>query len=215
MPEYTFTDNEKIPVTISDGKHTSPVWIQQLWDDGEYASFIRNNGCGHCCAAMALNLRGIDVTPYEEFELCRRMWGVPDEKNGEYNYQSVSGITKVMRYFDVECEYFGVPHGKSLDAERHIKESLGNGKLVIFWSHPSDKLPDNPFSTGEHYVLAFGIDEENKIYVANSSNRVCKDGVQIVDADIIREVLFEGSEPKELTWGRADLKYTGGYVVIE
>ena len=214
MADYIFTNNEKIPAKISVDMSTSPVWIQQLWDEGEYASFIRYNGCGHCCAAMALSLKGIRITPHEEFELCRKMWGVPDEQNGEYNYQSVSGISKVMGNFGIKCEYFGVPKGKSRDAAKHIEDSLKDGKFVIFWSHPSEKLKDNPFSTGEHYVLAFGIDENGKVLIANSSNRTNKNGVQITDTETIEKALFEGSEPCDCTWGRADLKYTGGYVII-
>ena len=214
MAKYIFTDNEKIPAIITVGEYSSPVFIQQLWDEGEYASFIRYNGCGHCCAAMALNLCGVNITPYEEFLLCRKMWGVPDEQNGEYNYQSVSGISKVMGHFGIKCEHFGVPKGKSRDAAKHIEDSLKDGKLVIFWSHPSEKMKDNPFSTGEHYVLAFGIDENGKVLIANSSNRTNKNGVQITDIETVEKALYEGADPKDFTWGRADLASTGGYVII-
>lgn len=215
MAEFVFTDSQNIPAKITVGEHSSPIWIQQLWNDGEYASFIRNNGCGHCCAAMALNLRGVRITPYEEFELCRKMWGKPNEENGEYNYLSAAGISKVIRHFGISCDYFGVPCKKSSDAAKHIKDSLMDGKLVIFWSHPSQKLEDNPFSTGEHYVLAFGIEENGRILIANSSNKTNKNGIQITDAETLEKVLFEGAEPLDYTWGRADLGHTGGYVVIE
>lgn len=214
MSKYIFTDNEKIPAIITVGEYSSPVFIQQLWEDGEYASFIRNNGCGHCCASMALNLCGVNITPYEEFLLCRKMWGSPDEKNGEYNYQSVSGISKVINHFGVACEYFGIAKGKGHDAAMHIEESLKNGKLVIFWSHPSEKLSDNPFSTGEHYVLAFGIEENGNILIANSSNKITDKGVQTTDIGMVEKALYEGADPKDFTWGRDDLVSTGGYVVI-
>lgn len=214
MADYIFTNNEKIPARISVGMSVSPVWIQQLWDEGEYASFIRYNGCGHCCATMALNLKGIRITPHEEFELCRKMWGVPDEQNGEYNYQSVSGISKVINHFGVACEYFGIAKGKGHDAAMHIEESLKNGKLVIFWSHPSEKLSDNPFSTSEHYVLAFGIEENGNILIANSSNKITDKGVQTTDIGTVEKALYEGADPKNFTWGRDDLVSIGGYVVI-
>lgn len=38
---YTFTDNPEIPAAITKGENSSPVWIQQRWNEGEYASFIK------------------------------------------------------------------------------------------------------------------------------------------------------------------------------
>ena len=214
MSEYIFTNNESIPAVITVGDNSSPVWIQQRWNDGEYASFIRNNGCGHCCTAMVLNLCGTKIDPYEEYLLCRKMWGEPDTGKNEYHFQSVSGITKVIKSFDVPCEYFGIPAGESDNAARHIEKSLEDGRLVIFWSHPSDKLENNPFSMGEHYVLAFGINKDGKIMIANSSDRIPDaKGVQLTDRDTVSKVLYEGSMPLDFTWGRGDLKATGGYVV--
>ena len=97
----------------------------------------------------------------------------------------------------------------------HIMTSLLNKKQVIFWSHPTDEFPDNPFSPGEHYVIACGFDENGKIVVANSTNRVKGDGIQLVDIDIIKKSLHIASEPLDRTWGELDcLEKDAGYVVV-
>ncbi len=93
---YKFTGNKKIPAEITLNEHLTPVWIQQKWEIGDYAEYIRRNGCGHCCTAMALNLNGVKITPHEEFELCRRLWGESRmyEPFDEDNFISASGIVK-------------------------------------------------------------------------------------------------------------------------
>ncbi|MBR2330124.1 MAG: hypothetical protein IKA40_02645, partial [Clostridia bacterium] len=79
---YELTNGEKISCIAKVGKNSTPVWRQNRWDTGEYAFYVVHNGCGHCCAAMALQLRGISINPHEEYELCRRLWGAPNE-NGK------------------------------------------------------------------------------------------------------------------------------------
>lgn len=97
----------------------------------------------------------------------------------------------------------------------HILSSLSNGKQVIFWSHPTPEFPNNPFSTGEHYVMACGFDENGKIVVANSTNKVPCNGVQLVDAEQIKNSLFIASEPQDRTWGELDcLEKDAGYVIV-
>ncbi|MBQ8758363.1 MAG: C39 family peptidase [Clostridia bacterium] len=218
IPKYTLTANELTPAIVSLGKYSTPVWIQQNWQEGEYAVYIRNNGCGHCCTAMALNLCGIETTPYEEYLLCREKFGVPKQHGieTEENFHSVSGIVKIMAHYGIKAECFGVPQGESKKASEHIEAALKNGSLVIFWSHPGYKLPDNPFSPGEHYVLAVGIDEGGRILIANSSERSsAKDGIQFTNIETIGKALVEGCEPQDFTWGRHDLLHSGGYVVVE
>ena len=94
MVSYTFTGDENAPAIVSIGNKSTPVWIQQNWQDGEYAQYVRKNGCGHCCTAMALNLNGVKINPHEEFEHCRKMWGEPrmSEPINEDNFLSVKGI---------------------------------------------------------------------------------------------------------------------------
>lgn len=216
-PSYKYTNDVSVPAIITLGEHSTPVWIQQKWQDGEWAQFVQKNGCGHTCTAMVLNLNGININPHEEFALCRKMWGEPrmGEPLYEDNFISASGIVKVIKSFGIKAQAFGVPEGKTHEAAQHIENMLRKGKQVIFWSHPSDKLPDNPFSSGEHYVLAVGFTEDGMILIANSSEKAAvKDGIQTTDTDTIAKVLREGSEPMDFTWGRHDLVHSGGYVVV-
>ena len=216
-PSYKYTNDASVPAIITLGEHTTPVWIQQKWQEGEWAQFVQKNGCGHTCTAMVLNLNGININPHEEFALCRKLWGEPrmGEPLYEDNFISASGIVKVIESFGIKAQAFGVPEGKAHEEAQHIENMLREGKQVIFWSHPSDKLPDNPFSSGEHYVLAVGFTKDDKILIANSSEKAAvKDGIQTTDTDTIAKVLREGSEPMDFTWGRHDLVHSGGYVVV-
>ena len=210
---YEFINDKNIPAIIKKDGFSSPVWIQQRWQNGKYVKFVQKNGCGHCCTAMALNLHGIYIDPNKEFTLCRELWGKPDESINEYNFMSVRGIVKILSHFEVSAEAFGVSDAKK--SAEHIYNELKDGNTVIFWSHPSEKLEPNPFSTGEHYVLAVGISDEG-IVVANSSNKAITDnGIQTVDIDTIEKSLFVGTDPKDFTWGRTPCCHSGGYVIIK
>ena len=215
---YNFTDNEKIPAIISANGNSTLVWLQSEWDSGEYVDFINKNGCGHCCTAMVLNLHGIKINPHEEFSLCRQLWGEPRMGAPLYedNFISASGIVKILKNFGIEARAFGVQNGKCNECAKHIQKELSDGKQVILWSHPADKLSHNPFSTGDHYVLLAGICENGKILVANSSVKGDTDkGIQYTDIYTIKSVLLEGCEPDDtFTWGRYDLCRSGGYVVV-
>ena len=213
---YSFTQNPKAPSVINKGKFSTPVWIQQEWTDGEYVGYIVHNGCGHCCTAMALNLCGVEIDPYEEYLLCRKMWGAPrqDAPTFEENYLSATGIEKVINSLGVPAKAYGVEKDKTKQSAEHILGSLADGKVVILWSHPSQKLADNPFSPGEHWILLCGLCDDGKILVANSSIRGKADrGVQFSDIETIEKVLFEGSEINDYTWGRLNLSGGGAYVV--
>lgn len=122
---YREENNELIPVCVSLGEMQTPVWLQQRWEAGEYAIYVRKNGCGHCCAAMALNMHGVKIDPHEEYELCVKLWGHPKidghEKQG--NFQSVDGIAKVIRHFGIAAESFGVPDRESAIQKEHPKRA--------------------------------------------------------------------------------------------
>ena len=213
---FEFTQNPKAPSVITKGKFSTPVWIQGEWTEGEYAKYIVQNGCGHCCTAMALNLCGVAITPYEEYLLCRKMWGEPryNEPFCEENYMSATGIERIISDFGIFAKAYGIENGKTHEAAEQIRHELQKGRLVIIWSHPSQKLLDNPFSPGEHYVLLCGIDDGGKILVANSSIRGKADrGIQYTDIETVEKVLFEGAKISGYTWGRHDLKGGGAYVV--
>lgn len=211
---YDLVSSDLTPCIVRIGGHSTPVWRQNRWTSGQYQEFIRKNGCGHCCTAMALRLHGIYMDPHEEFTLCRQLWGEP-QKDREFpqdNLQSVSGITKILRHHGVTAEYFGVP---DLDkAEKHFEESLRAGKQVIFWSHPTTDFPENPFSPHEHYVMAVGYTPEGKILVANSSGWAAT-AAQVVDMQTIMRALFLGADPIDMTWGERDHYVNcAGYVVV-
>lgn len=217
FPTFAFTGNENVPARIFLNGHSSDVWLQAKWQDGEYAEFVRENGCGHCCVAMVLNLHGIKITPHEEFGFCRKIWGEPntEEQIREYNYISVRGMVQILENFGVKAQSFGVEEGSCHKCAQHIENELLAGNQVIFWSHPSEKLSVNPFSTGDHYVLAVGIAENGKILIANSSLKgATSDGIQYTDTDTIAKVLYEGCKPYDFTWGRLEMIHSSGYVVV-
>lgn len=214
---YKYTGDSAEPAIITMGENSTPVWIQQEWETGEYAEFIRKNGCGHCCTTMALNLNGIKINPHEEFTLCRKMWGEPrrGEPLFEDNFLSETGIEEIIKSFGIKAKAYGVEYGKAYEASVFIENQLKEGRQVIFWSHPSDKLPDNPFSTGEHYVLAVGIMEDGRILIANSSKKAhTETGIQFTDRETIEKVLFEGTETSDYTWGRYDFTKSGAFVIV-
>ena len=213
---FKYTGSEAIPAEVTLGEHTTPVWIQQKWEEGQYAEYVRKNGCGHCCTAMVLNLHGVKIDPHEEFTTCRKLWGEPrkDEPYCEDNFISAAGSVKILRHFGVEAACFGVPAGECDKAAEHIVQSLGEGRQVIIWSHPSPKLPNNPYSPGEHYILAAGMTEDGRILIANSSSRAAvNDGIQYIDKETISKILYEGCTPADRTWGCYPLNISGGYIV--
>lgn len=214
---YRIIADEKIYAEVYANGNSTLVWNQAKWQDGEYARYIQKNGCGHCCTAMALNLNGIKITPHEEFSLCRKMWGEPrmGEPLFEDNFISASGIAQVIKSFGINATAYGVETGKSYEASVHIEQELKNGKQVILWSHPSENLIDNPFSSGDHYILAVGFTEEGKILIANSSNYVAdQNGIQFTNRQTLEKVLMDDTRVTDYTWGRYNFNDAGSYVVI-
>ena len=215
---YRLTQDPLMPAVVHIGTLSTPVWLQQRWDTGEYAFYIRRNGCGHCCAAMAASLHGTPLNPHQEYELCRSIWGapveLPDEK-GQDHFQSATGITRILQTLHIPAEPFGAKEQGTKSATAHILQALKEGKQVIFASDPDD-YPDNPFSTGYHWVLAVGFYDDEHILIANSSEKAAQNGIQLVTADIIEKALFVNSTvASDLTWGELERLYEGcGYIVI-
>lgn len=194
---------------------STPVWRQGRWDTGEFQQFIRKNGCGHCCVAMALNLHNIKIDPHEEFKVCRALWGEPNP-NQEFpqeNYLTVAGVAKILRHHGIAAEYYGVPTKE--EAAARIEDALQREKLVIFWSHPSEDFPENPFSKAGHYVLAVGFTEDGRVLVANSSEARTREGVQLTDVETISRALVHNASPEDLTWGeKGPRPRCAGYVIV-
>lgn len=216
---YKLTGEYLTPAEVSINGFTTPVWHQQKWETGEYAIYVQKNGCGHCCTAMAARLHGVDIDPYREFELCRKLWGAPDENGtpSKINYISVCGITKILAHLGIKASFYGVPKGTAAKAARHIVESLEEGKMVIICSVPNEEYPDNPFSKGAHYVLAVGFTEDGKILIANSSVTPAPTGIQLVDEEMIMKAVYRDADPDtDGTWGELPNVYrSAGYVVVE
>ena len=215
---YQLTGDPKIPATVDWNGRRTPVWMQQLWTTGPYQNYVRANGCGHCCAAMAARLHGVDIDPHEEYELCRKLWGAPRElpnDMGQDHFQTVAGITKVLTHLGIPAQCCGVAEDGQKDATGHIIEVLKQGKQVILISDPF-RDPGNIFSTGYHYVMAVGFAENGKILIANSSVNAAPQGVQLVEPDVIGRALFAGgTADMSMTWGEISVLYKGcTYVVV-
>ena len=217
---FTRTGDPAVPATVSINGRTSPVWLQKLWPEGPHTRYIRSNGCGHCCAVMAARLHGVeDIDPLKEYERCLSLWGEPDENHD--HFITARGIAEVLASFGVAAESFGVPADEAgLDAVRvRIQTALSEGRQVIFWSHPTPRPDgngtDNPFSTGEHYVMAVGYTANGQILIANSGNRVTSDGAQLCGMDTILECLFRGCTAALTGWGVGKrLPDCGGVVIV-
>ena len=211
---YQFTNNEKIPAVVSLGKKQTPVWIQQRWEEGEFAKYIRGNGCGHCCTAMAAQLHGVSIDPSQEYMLCRSLWGAPDEVN-LFNWLSVAGITKILTHLHIPALCRDTLSQGVQNAAKDIVSALKDGKQVIFVSTP-DHFPDNPFSSGDHYVLAVGLTEDGSILIANSSLRGSQTGIQHTDLATIEKALPPaGTAAPDKTWGEpAYQQACYGYVIV-
>lgn len=209
------TEKPEIPAIVYANGRETPVWIQSAWTEGEYAQYIRRNGCGHCCTAMAARLRGVEIDPYEEYVLCRQLWGEPDEEKGQDHFLTVAGVVKVLRYLNIPARCYGVPEQGQKAAATHIVSCLQDQKQVIFVSDPF-RDPGNVFSTGYHYVMAVGLDSEGRILIANSSENTSKGGVQLVSPETVEKALYQGgTADMEMNWGVVETLYKGcTYVVV-
>lgn len=204
------TDDEKIYAYVSLNGFETPVWKQKAFDEGQYAFYVRRNGCGHCCCAMAARLYGVETDPYREMETCVERWGEPEK--GRDWYQTARGITEILHSFGISSTALGVPTGEEeLEETRRLMESaLSSGHPVIIWSHPYKK--DNPFSAGEHYVLAVGHDKDGNVVIANSGK-----GVQLCGMDTVMDVLYKGAAAENTEWGIDDddtIPQSGGIVIV-
>lgn len=212
---YEVTGNPAIPAKVYAGGFSTPVWIQSQWIDGEYAQYIRRNGCGHCCTAMAANLRGVETDPYRCYMLCRELWGEPQENLGQDHFQTVAGMVKILSHLGVTATCHGVAEGEQSAKAAHILSCLKKGEQVAFICDPF-RNPGDPFSTGYHYVLAVGLTQDGQILIANSSETVITGGVQTVTLSQVESALYRGgTADPAMTWGQvAVLHKCCTYVVI-
>lgn len=210
---YKNTSDPSIPAIVCRNGASTPVWLQQDWKEGEFAQYIVRNGCGHCCSAMAANLHGVTITPYEEYVLCRKLWGAP--AGTQDHFQTATGIQAVLQHLQIPAQVFGVKKDGGKEAANHIMEMLRQDKMVIICSEPSHRLPNNPFSTGLHWVLLAGFHEDGSVFVANSSKKATDLGVQKTDEATIAAAIYQDCDPAGMTWGDVNRFYEGvGYIVV-
>lgn len=220
--KFVNTGDKKIPAIVTVGNRSTPVWCQSEWTDGEYYKVINGSGCGHTCVAMALRLMGIDdVDPHKGYLHCRGIWGAPkktdDESTCQYGFLSVSGSAKCIRSYGIPATAYGVEKNGRAKAVDHMLEALKQGKVVLYDSIPTEEYPDNPFSTGAHYVLLCGITKEGKILVANSGTKGKCDfpGIHLVDREVLERSMIDDCYATDLTWGQMiPVHEKAGYVIV-
>ena len=220
--KFVNTGDKKIPAIVTVGNRSTPVWCQTEWTDGEYFKVINGSGCGHTCVAMALRLMGVeDIDPHKEYVYCKQLWGAPkkseDERERQYAFLSVSGSAKIIRSFGVPATAYGVEKNGRAKAVDHMIDSLKQGKLVLYDSAFTEDYPENPFSTGGHYVLLCGFTEEGKILVANSGTKGKLDfpGINIVDREVLERAMIDDCHAADLTWGQMiPAREKAGYVIV-
>ena len=218
---YEVLNEELTPIKFYKGENFTPVWIQAYWTEGEFSNRINSNGCGHVCSAMALNLNGVKITPYEFYMHCRELFGAPtgeDTPPRQSHFLSASGVQKAITSYGVKAELVKICKNGEKQAIETIINALKQDKEVIMWSHPSEEFIDNPFSTGEHWILLIGLTEDGKVIVANSSIKAKyeKDmGVQIVGKETVRKALYGNDDFIDMTWGELDNLYKNtGFVIV-
>ncbi|MBQ9859768.1 MAG: hypothetical protein IJO76_03710 [Clostridia bacterium] len=206
-------DSALAPTILRIRNNETPVWLQHRWQSGPFAAFINRNGCGHCCTAMAARLFGVDIDPHQEYAYCRTLWGEPTNDQG--HWLSAAGVAKILRSLSVPAKEFGVKHNGAKKATEHILSALRQGKAVIFTSDPQ-RYPDNPFSSGAHWVMAVSLEKDGTILVANSAEKFAPTGIQYVMPKEIEKALFpESTAPPEMTWGEHNRIGEGsGYIVV-
>ena len=222
LPKLSVTlydEGALVPASVRRGDRETPVWIQSRWEEGEHAVYIRRNGCGHSCVAMAARLLGVgDVTPYTEYEHCLSLFGPPSPERDEGHFLSPRGVALSLCGFGLTAEVHPYPAGHREAAADAILSALARGELVVFLSFP--ETPDNPFSTGAHYVLLCGIDGEGRVLCANSSVKAVTDtlGIHYVTREqLIRAIPEAGGTIGEGdTWGlEHGYRQNAGYIIVK
>ena len=195
-------------VTVSGSKvkingRTLTVFNQHK-QTGAYAKDISKNGCGACCTAYALILRGKKVTPADVIRKGISLWG----KWPRACQISAQGIATILKKNGCEAKYHAVTTKNKADIKRTIHTALMAGKQVICWTDDNDYKGD-PFSANEYYVMAVGYNAKGKIVVANPGNR---GPVNLVTLDTLCRFLQEGNGKDKKWW--QSVAASAGIVVV-
>lgn len=202
---YAKNSDTLMPYTITQDRVSTPLWNQHKWT-GDYKKYIQANGCGHCCAAMAARLHGVeDITPATEYAKCVKLFGQP--KSGQGHYISCKGIMAVLKAYGVSAGYLQVTTPTLSSVKKKITTALKAGKQAILWCHKYSGV-DNPFTSSDHYVMAVGYDKKGNIVIANSSGKI-----QLTDIDTIGKSIHHGCTGKATGWG-AGIAASAGAVIV-
>lgn len=189
-------------VTVSGSKVTingeTVSVINQHHVTGTYAAQIAKNGCGACCAAMALTLMGKKATPANVIGKGVALWG----KWKKSCTLSGIGIQTIIKKYGYKAKYYKVSTLNRPAIKRTINKALKAGRPVICWT-------GRGFSSGDHYVLAVGYNKLGRVVVANSGKR---GPVNIVTLDALCKTLKEGNG-KDKGW-YSTVKGSSGVVVV-
>lgn len=171
---------------------------------GTYKGVLSTNGCGACCASFALALQGKKVTPSAILKAGVKKWG----KWPRAASISAQGLATLIKGYGVPASYVSVSKSNRAIVKITIGAALKSGRQVICWTAPNGHAGD-PFSTGDHYVLAVGYAPDGKIIVANSGNR---GPVNRVSLDTLCKYLQEGNG-KDKGWWRT-VAASAGVVIV-
>lgn len=189
-------------VTVSGSKVTlngkTVSVINQHHVTGTYAAQIAKNGCGACCAAMALTLMGKKVTPANVIGKGVALWG---EWKKSCTLSGI-GIQTIIKKYGYKAKYYKVSTLNRPAIKRTINKALKAGRPVICWT-------GRGFSSGDHYVLAVGYNKLGRVVVANSGKR---GPVNIVTLDALCKTLKEGNG-KDKGW-YSTVRGSAGVVVV-
>lgn len=187
-----------------DGKETT-VWKQSALT-GTYASQLKAHGCGHCCVAMAACLRGKATTPAAVLKMAVNLWGKPG--SGESYALSARGAATLLKKLGVTAAAYTVTAANLTSMKTTIKQALKTGKQVICFTHKYDA--NDPFASGDHYVLAVGYSKDDKIVVANSGGL---GRIQKVSLTKLMAYIYHSGTGKDATWLKTSAGSAGIVIV--
>lgn len=185
--------------------HKAPLWHQSEIG-GTYAEALRKHGCGPCCAAVAACLTGYDTTPPKLLAKCVALWGKPVK--GESYAVSAKGLAAVLTKSGVKATYRQITKATLAGETAKIAVSLKVGKPVILFTHLYDS--GDPFSGGDHYVLACGYDKNGKIVVYNSGG---SKRIQLTDMATIERYLYHSCTGADTKWLKSSAGSAGVVIV--
>lgn len=171
---------------------------------GKYAKQISNNGCGICCIVFALTLLGkSNITTTDIITKAISIWGEPKSVG-----LSGNGIASIIKKYKYNATYLPILSTNRNSTKKRINNALKNGKQIICWTSPNGYKND-PFSNENHYVLAVGYNNNNKVIIANSGN---KGPINVVTLDTLCKYLQNGNG-KDTGWQKSTTG-SAGIIII-